>query len=61
MSDKKIVSEKRADVNRTVDGDVAEGHIRQTLENAGDPGKTKKVFGLDDAETEGHLIIRQKR
>ena len=58
---KKTFSEKKTDVNRTVDGDVAEGHIRRTLEDAGEPGTTKKVFAQDDAEAEGHLIVRQKR
>jgi hypothetical protein len=50
-------TQKNTDVNRTVDGDTAEGHARVTIEEAEQrtaKKASKKAVALDDAEAEGH-------
>ncbi len=57
-----IMSEmqKNTDVNRTVDGDTAEGHIRVTIDEAelrAGKRQEKRVPAIDDDEAEGHIRV----
>lgn len=55
----KNIDKKQADVNRTVDGDTAEGHIRVTIDEAERKAAKKadkRVAQLDDV-AEGHRKV----
>jgi hypothetical protein len=50
-------TQKNTDVNRTVDGDTAEGHARVTIDEAElrtAKKANKRTATIDDAEAEGH-------
>jgi hypothetical protein len=52
--------QKTNDVNRTVDGDTAEGHARVTIDEAElrtAKKAEKKVATIDDDEAEGHRRV----
>jgi hypothetical protein len=55
------MSAQNNEVNRTVDGDTAEGHLRShTIEEADEAGTTtaiRQIHSLDD-EAEGHIRAR---
>ena len=56
------IDKRNAEVNRTVDGDTAEGHARVTLDEAERKAARradKRTPALDD-EAEGHAVLKSR-